>query len=98
LSLLNGQKAKLYGRLICGGRVLRPTDLLMAKLWVRRINDGDMKSQLRVDRCQLGLGGTDQSRLFNRFSGRPGIKSIKNGGAYENREKQGDYIHAYAEK
>jgi hypothetical protein len=60
--------------------------------------ESDIKSQLRIDRRQLGLGGADQSRLFNRFSGRPGIKSIKNGGANENREKQGDYIHAYAEK
>jgi hypothetical protein len=77
---------------------MRPLDLRKAKLYARRINDGDMKSQLRIDRCQLGLGSTDQSRLFNRFSGRPGIKSIKDGGAYENREKQGDYIHAYAEK
>jgi hypothetical protein len=56
------------------GKVVCPPDL----------RKGNIKSRLRIDRCQLGLGSTDQSRLFDRFSGRPGIKSIKNGGADEN--------------
>jgi hypothetical protein len=46
--------------------------------------DANIKNQLRIDRRQLGLSGTDQSRLFNRFSGRSGIKSIKNRGTNEN--------------
>src|SRR5580658_3536874 len=52
-----------------------------------------------IDRSQLlHLGSARYSSLFNRLGSRSGIDDVEDRRTNEDREEEGDYIHAYTEE